>query len=171
MASAVLHVHGFWKRPEQIILSKQHYASRYGIPRAVVNPDQALTPPTRKLDTLHRKVVWSLLTMYPVVFVGFSVEDPAFQLMLQFVREDFELAPNPPVHFALLGSRDEDDRDRDAQRLKPYGVMPVFYPVTTDPNDRPDHSALTALVEELGATVGVATTPALDDLTRRLMER
>ena len=170
-ASAVLHVHGFWRRPEKIILSMRDYASRYGFPRIVVNTDQALTPPTRPLDTLHRKVVWSLLTMYPVVFVGFSVEDPVFRLMLEFVHEDFELAPNPPVHFALLGSRHEDDQDRDAQRLKPYSVMPVFYPVVTELNGQPDHSALNALVEELGASVGVAAAPALDDLTRRLMER
>jgi hypothetical protein len=169
--SAVLHVHGFWRRPEQIILSAGDYASRYGIPQAVAIPDQALVAPTRPLDTLHRKVVWSLLTMYPVVFVGFSVEDPAFQLMLGFVHEDFELAPNPPVHFALLGSRFDEDRNRDAQRLRPYSVMPVFYPVVTDANGQPDHSALTALIEELGASVGVSAAPALDDLTRRLMER
>ena len=170
-ASAVLHVHGFWRRPEQIILSTNDYARRYGVPQGVVNPDQALTPPPRMLDTLHRKVIWSLLTMYPVVFVGFSVEDPAFQLMLECVREDFELAPNPPVHFALLGSLHEEDRDGDAQRLKRYSVMPVFYPVATDLNGRPDHSALNALVEELGESVGLAAAPALDDLTRRLMER
>src|SRR5207249_3123148 len=97
--------------------------------------------------------------------------DPAFQLMLGFVHEDFELAPNPPVHFALLGSCHEEDRDGDAQRLRPYSVMPVFYPVVTDANGQPDHSALTALIEELGASVGVAAPPALGDLTRRLMER
>ena len=169
--SHVLHVHGFWKSPAELILSTQDYASRYGIPRRLVDPDQALTPPTRGLDTLHRKVVWSLLTMYPIVFVGFSVQDPAFQLMLEFVHEDFELAPNPPVHFALLGSRQDTDRERDAQRLSRYSVMPVFYPVVTGPNGQPDHSGLTALVEELGVNVGTAATPALDDLTRRLMER
>jgi hypothetical protein len=91
--------------------------------------------------------------------------------MLGFVHEDFELAPNPPIHFALLGSGNEDDRERDAQRLRPYSVMPVFYPVLTAADGRRDHSALTALIEELGASVGVAAPPALGDLTRRLMER
>ena len=170
---AVLHVHGVWRRPDQIVLSTRDYACRYGIPLpgTVADPDQPLTPPTRPLDTLHRKVVWSLLTMYPIVFVGFSVEDPAFRLILGFVREDFELAPNPPVHFALLGSRHEDDRDRDAHRLRAYGVMPVFYPIPTEANRQSDHAALNALVQELGASLGVAAAPALDNLTRRLMER
>jgi len=116
-------------------------------------------------------MVWSLLTMYPVVFVGFSVEDRAFQLMLDFVHEDFKLAPNPPAHFAILGAQTDEDRERDATRLRRFGVMPVFYTIAADFNGRPDHSALEALVEELGASVGVPAAPALDNLTRRLMER
>jgi hypothetical protein len=169
--SAVLHVHGFWRKPDQIILSTGDYASRYGISGPVAAEGQAFAVPTRPLDTLHRKVVWSLLTMYPVVFIGFSVEDRAFQLMLEFVHEDFKLAPIPPAHFAILGARDDEDRERDATRLRRFGVMPVFYPVATDLNGRPDHSALDALVEEVGASVGVSAAPGLDNITRRLMER
>ncbi len=169
--SAVLHVHGFWKKPEKLVLSAGDYVTRYGISRTAANTGEAIAPPTRPLGTLHRKVVWSLLTMYPVVFVGFGLEDPAFLLMLGFVHEDFELAANPPAHFALLGSLNEDERERDARRLRPFSVMPVFYTVVVDTNGQPDHSALTALIEELGASVGVAAAPALGDLTRRLMER
>ena len=123
--SAVLHVPGFWRRSDQIILSTGDYASRYGISEPVAAEGEALAVPTRPLDTFHRKVVWSLLTMYPVVFVGFSVEDRAFQLMLDFVHEDFKLAPNPPAHFAILGAQTDEDRERDATRLRRFGVMPV----------------------------------------------
>lgn len=170
--SAVLHVHGFWKTPAKIILSSRDYADRYGILGPVAAAGEPLAAPARPLDTLHRKVIWSLLTMYPIVFIGFSVEDPAFQLMLKFVHEDFKLAPHPPAHFALLGARTDDDREQHYQRLKRFGVMPVFYPVLTSPDGSPDHSALDALVEELGARVGgPPAAPALNSLTRRLMER
>ena len=170
--SSVLHAHGFWNRPDQLVLTREDYEYRYGLRREPAEEPPAIAGVARPLFNIHRKMIWSLLTMYPVVFVGFSVDDPAFQLLLEFVHEDFELAPYPPAHFALLGATDEDERDQIAQRLRPYSVMPVFYQVVTDPAGRPDHSALSTLIEELAAAVGVvAATPPLGTLTERLMER
>lgn len=169
--SSVLHVHGFWNRPDQLVLTREDYETRYGLRAQPVEAPEAVAAPLRPLFNLHRKVVWSLLTMYPVVFVGFSVEDPAFELLLEFVHEDFELAPHPPAHFALLGSRDEDERDPIARRLRPYSVMPVFYPVIIDAAGNPDHTGLTGLIEEIAAAVGAVAAPPLGTLTQRLMER
>jgi hypothetical protein len=133
---SVLHLHGYWEHPDGLILTSENYAERYGLvaaadPAAAGDP---LAAPGRPLDTFHRKVVWSLLTTRPVMFVGFSVEDPAFQLMLSFVHEDFDLAPNPAAHFAVLPSdpADAGHRDRDADRLAGFGVRPVFYDITVD---------------------------------------
>jgi len=170
--SAVLHVHGFWKNPHQMILSSEDYDKSYGLVEAGGPTTGPLALPKRSLHTLHRKVVWSLLTMHPAVFVGFSMEDPAFVKMLEFIREDFELAPDPPKHFALLGSRTEEEREQDMRRLWKFGVMPVFYDVITDPSGSGDHTALTNLIEELGANMNVVpTTPSVDSITRRLLER
>lgn len=132
--------------------------------------------PQRQLDTLHRKVVWSLLTMRPVVFVGFSLRDPAFDLILRFVMNDFDLPPRPPVHFALLPSPIEDQQakrqEHDAEYLTHFGVMPIFYPVTTDADGRDQHGELVVLVEELSTVIGTPSgTPPLAKISRRLLER
>jgi hypothetical protein len=98
-----------------------------------------------------------LLTMRPVVFVGFSVEDPAFRLMLGFVHEDFELSPQPPAHIAILPSPGEEEEQCSARLLGRFGVLPVFYPVLRDGAGNEDHGGLSTLVEELGAEIGIAS--------------
>ena len=102
---AVLHIHGYWENPEHIVLTSEDYDRRYRVPAPTAPPPTPeISIPDRQLVTLHQKVVWSLLTMRPVVFVGFSLEDPAFDLMLKFVMKDFDLPRRPSRHFALLPS-------------------------------------------------------------------
>ena len=104
---SVLHLHGYWEHPERIILTKGDYERHYGFLKAS-SPEK----PNKILDTLHRKVVWSLLVMRPVVFVGFSLKDPAFELMLSIVKEDFNMPDNQPLHFALLPSMDGNNQQQ-----------------------------------------------------------
>ena len=165
---SVLHIHGYWENTNELVLTGEDYRTCYDFNLVVQDPDPLANP--RPLHTFHRKVVWSLLTTRPVVFIGFSLEDPAFQRMLQFVREDFELPPNPPAHFAVLGAQTEEDRDRNAAWLQRFGVLPIFYTVNTDATGHLDHSQLPDLVEEFGARLGVATAaPAVADITRRML--
>jgi hypothetical protein len=107
------------------------------------------------------------------MFVGFSVEDPAFQLMLSFVHEDFDLAPNPAAHFAVLPSdpADPGQRDRDADRLAGFGVRPVFYDMTVDGAGAQSHHRLPELVEELATSAASPTTPGIGGLSRRMLAR
>jgi hypothetical protein len=107
------------------------------------------------------------------MFVGFSVEDPAFQLMLSFVHDDFDLAPNPAAHFAVLPSDPEDgeQRDRDAARLAGFGVHPVFYDITVDDAGNRSHGRLVELIEELAGSIGTPTTPGISGLSRRMLAR
>ena len=125
---------------------------------------------TRYLDTLHRKVVWSLLTMYPTVFVGFGLEDPAFTFMLDLVKEDFDLPDNLPLHFAILGSKDGKDQqvyqNQKAQFLRTKGVLPVFYPTIENSDGRENHEALHALIEELATDLGISDIPSPDDISQ-----
>ena len=110
--------------------------------------------------------------MRPVVFVGFSVEDPAFRLMLDFVHDDFELPPHPPAHIAVLPSLDAEQEERSAKVLRRFGVLPLFYRVVTDAAGNEDHAALPALIEELGIELGIAAaSPAVEGISRKLLER
>ena len=174
---AVLHIHGYWEHPEHIVLTAEDYESLYRLQAPTASPRTLeISAPDSHLDTLHRKVVWSLLTMRPVVFVGFSLEDPGFDLMLEFVMKDFELPRRPSPHFALLPSRVHDSQaeqqERDAKRLGRFGVLPIFYSVTIDANGHVRHDALPQLIEALGVEVGTPTgTPPLATISRRLMER
>jgi hypothetical protein len=171
--SSVLHIHGYWENADELILTQDDYSKRYGL--QVSQPTETgVGGRARDLDTLHRKVVWALLAMRPVVFVGFSLEDPAFKLMLSFVHEDFDLPPDPPAHIALLPSRGNLDGqdERDAKALGRRGVLPVFYEVSRDTTGKDDHSALQTLVEELGLELGiVGSQPDLPSITRRMLER
>ena len=174
---AVLHIHGYWEHPKQILLTSEDYDSRYQVLTPMVfPPTPELSPPDRHLDTLHQKVVWSLLTMRPVVFVGFSLADPAFKLMLDFVIKDFNLSRRPSRHFALLPSLvnygQAEQQESYAAYLSDFGVLPIFYPVTTDANGHDQHNELPVLVEALSAEVGApGGTPTLATISRRLMER
>jgi hypothetical protein len=107
------------------------------------------------------------------MFVGFSVEDPAFQLMLSFVHDDFDLAPKPAAHFAVLPSDPEDgeQRDRDAARLAGFGVHPVFYDITVDDAGNRSHGRLVELIEDLAGSIGTPTTPGISGLSRRMLAR
>ena len=174
---AVQHIHGYWQHPEKIVLTSEHYGRLYGVPGPTASPSTPeLSIPDRPLDTLHRKVVWSLLAMRPVVFVGFGLRDPAFNLILRFVMMDFDLPLQPACHFALFPShvndQQEERQELDARRLKRFGVIPVFYPVTTNVHGHDQHAELPTLVEELSTDIGSPSgTPTLAEISRRLLER
>ena len=87
----VLHLHGIYDKPKKLILNKTDYLKAYG------KKDKSII-----LDTLHRKVIWALLAMHSLVFVGFSMTDPFFLSMLEIVQKDFAL-DDDPVHFAIMG--------------------------------------------------------------------
>ena len=174
---AVLHIHGYWDNPKHIALTSEDYDRLYRVPTPTASPPAPeISTPDRDLDTLHRKVVWSLLTMRPVVFVGFRLEDPGFDLMLKFVMKDFDLPRRPSRHFALLPSCAHDSQaerqEHQAAYLSRFGVLPIFYSVTIDANGRDRHDALPLLVETLSSKVGIpAGTPPLATISRRLLER
>jgi len=166
----VLHLHGLWDNASNLVLSARDYASRYGIqPPRGVGP---LAEPSPALDTLHRKVLWALLTMRSVVFIGFSLDDPAFRFILTLIKDDFELAPSPAPHVAILGAVDAGQQDRDAARLRPLGVLPVFYEVIRRDDGSANHDALPTLIQELGTALGVGRAPdRLPDIAQRMLNR
>lgn len=164
----VLHLHGCYNNPEGIILTRRDYLRAYG----ELGTNEANEPSGRILDTIHRKVIWALLSVYSIVFVGFGMNDEFFMRILDIVQKDFELYPDV-VHYAVMPYTSADDIER-ALFLKRKGVLPVFYHVLEckSPSENPDHSGLERLVFELADSLGVSVGfPSIVDLTKKMLER
>ena len=128
----IAHLHGIYRYRESIILSVDDYIKNYGLRVERKREDKW---------TLHRKLLWAVLATRRVVFVGFSMEDPYFNKMLEIVIADL-WGWNKSIHFAVMGiSTDniedaKDSKDK-AERLKGrYGVDTVFYEVFKDSHQR-----------------------------------
>lgn len=165
---SVLHLHGWFHNPEHLVMTSDDYATRYG-PYYTESPEgvQARV----ELDTVHRKVIWALLVSYPVLFVGFSLRDPALRHLLDVVNKDFQRGRELD-HFALMGAVDDVQERRIAAELAHYGVTPIFYPVTLLSGGLQDHSrmddVLTALCE---ATTERTTRGRGEAFTDRMLGR
>jgi hypothetical protein len=173
----VLHLHGFHNSPRKLILGARDYAAAYGHDQST--PDVALR-------TLPRKIIWTLLATRPLLFVGFSMRDPFFNMTMDLVRKDFTLT-NEPAYFSIIpfdvdlsataGLVDptiahEEEKERIRSTL-PRGLVPIFYHAPTDPaTGRQDHSQLRALIDDLGARARTAprTESVVDRLARRALE-
>ncbi len=126
----IAHLHGIYRYQESIILSADDYIKKYGLRVEQTSEDKG----NEDRWTLHRKLLWAVLATRRVVFVGFSMEDPYFNKMLEIVSADL-WGWNKSIHFAIMGISAEDREDiqdsKDkADRLKSkYGIDTVFYEV------------------------------------------
>ena len=115
----ILHLHGFYRNPEGIILSSKDYLKAYDTTVADDNPENNKDNSTKEVWTLHRKLLWSILATRRVVFVGFSMDDPYFDEMLETVSADLWVR-NKSIHIAIMGISSgniKDSKDK-AHRLK-----------------------------------------------------
>jgi hypothetical protein len=161
---SVLHLHGYYKNSENIILTENDYLRQYG------NLDEEGKQTQVPLDKLHRKVIWALLAMYPVVFIGFRMTDPFFMSLLKVVRDDLKL-DGDKLHFAILPNT---DIERAPLLSRGYCVQPIFYPVPekTSPEQRTDHGGLKRLIFELADKVGVPIgSSSVASITKKMLER
>ncbi len=170
----VLHLHGYYRNPQRLILTEEDYLGKYGrLP--VFDKDGRTLNVT--LDSLHRKVLWALCISHPLVFVGFSLEDEFFVHILQVLRQDLHLGEDLQ-HFAIMsyttdGQREQiDHREQIAGTLRLLNTRPIFYyvpPVVA--GQAPDHSGLTRLIYELAGEVGVSVIPeSIASINKRMLE-
>ena len=121
----IAHLHGLYRYRESIILSSEDYVEKYGLRVKQTGEDQG----NEDRWTFHRKLLWAILATRRVVFVGFSMEDPYFNKMLEIVGNDLWVW-NKSIHFAIMSitSSDVEDSQAKAERLNSeYGVSTVFY--------------------------------------------
>lgn len=133
----IAHLHGLHRYRESIILSSEDYVEKYGLRVKKNGEDQG----NEDRWTFHRKLLWAVLATRRVVFVGFSMEDPYFEKMLEIVSTDL-WGWDKSIHFTIMGISAEDKEDiqgsKDkADRLKSkYGIDTVFYEVVKKSHKR-----------------------------------
>lgn len=169
----LLHLHGFYRHPRDLILTKSDYDSRYK--REV--KDGAGVVVGEALDTKHHQVIFSLSAMHPLLFVGFSMEDPAFMKILEIVKVTFNRGYEP-IHFVLMPFKkvadatqkeEKAEQEKEIRKLEPYGVKPIFFDV---PDGSHDYTGLKTLINEFANAVGVPTAPnTMEEITKDLLRR
>ena len=130
----IAHLHGLHRYRESIILSSEDYVKKYGLRVRKNGEDQE----NEDRWTFHRKLLWAVLATRRVVFVGFSMEDPYFNKMLEIVSTDL-WGWNKSIHFAIMGTSAGDIKDsRDkADRFKSkYGIETIFYEILEKSHER-----------------------------------
>lgn len=137
----ILWLHGYWQRPQGIVLNSGEYSAAYK-------------------QGLYRRLFDALWIERRLVFVGFGFQDPQFTFMVREYLRDLEGARPLPRHIALLGLPAEEDgsppddgavREWRENLEADYYVRPLFYPVRGA-----DHSALHVLLDDVAAASGRA---------------
>jgi hypothetical protein len=137
----ILWLHGYWQRPQGIVLNGAEYFTAYK-------------------PGLYRRLFDALWGQRHLVFVGFGFNDPQFTFMVGEYLRDLENVNALPRHVAILGLPVEEDGTLpDSEAIREwrdnleadYHVRPLFYPVCNG-----DHSALHVLLDAVAAVCGHA---------------
>lgn len=151
----VAHLHGRFDSPKSIVLTESDYRRCYGLGLRSAADEAGRQAPDW---TLHCKFLWTLLATRAAVFIGFSMDDPYLERMLQTVVKDLWRWDDPP-HFAVMALSADRKPAKDKARLlrSDYGVAVVFYD-----NSDSRHSGLDSLVQEIFDACRVSTRPPLE---------
>ena len=149
----IAHLHGIYDIPDSIVLSIKDYEKAYGL-QLTVNQMQ------RDSEwTLHRKLLWAMLATRRVIFVGFSMNDPYLNKMLEIVSTDL-WQWGRSSHFAIMSisPKNSDNRKIEAATLKDdYGVETLFYE-----NLDGSHLSLDHIIAEIAQKCNVEVQPAIE---------
>ena len=140
----IAHLHGIHDTAASIVLGGKEYSSKYGF-ELDDNKDSLFDQlqvgqlsKERLKDLLikygyewplRRKLLWSLLATRRIVFIGFSMSDPYFIKMLDFVRDDLSTY-NAETHFLILRitpSSLKRSTEQAARLKREYGIQTVFF--------------------------------------------
>jgi tetratricopeptide (TPR) repeat protein len=129
----ILWIHGYWQRPNSIVLNANEYAQTYR-------------------PGLYRRAFEGIWMQNHLVFIGFGFADPQFTFMVREMMRDIVGAHAIPRHIAILNLPLEKRQLPSLDAIREwrenletdYHVRALFYPV-----DGSDHSALQVLLENL----------------------
>ncbi|KQL33554.1 hypothetical protein AN960_21010 [Bacillus sp. FJAT-25509] len=118
--------HGDLDDTESIILSLKHYKSLYD----------------EKKYTLY--TMEKILATRPVVFMGYSLEDPDFIRIIEIIHNNFKGFPSS--HYAILPDVSKEKQD---YYFREFGIRIISYETTTLSNGQKNHSKLLEFIEQL----------------------
>lgn len=160
---SVVYLHGHESDPASIVLKESDYSRTY-------------------LREENRRRLIALFMTQPIVFIGFSMNDPDLGQIMREVL--FSLPRRPaqspsgqpsgrspsPRHFALFGYRTAPERDLIRRRMEgKFGLEVVFYRIVSTPDGKAyRHDNLLSLLEAIGraASPNPATSTDATDSTR-----
>ena len=134
----IAHIHGYYDRPKEIILTKQDYERCY-FNRTSENKSEQGT-------TIHFLVLWALIATRRIVFFGFGMKDPYLLQLLKDVRKRLWRWDKPThINIASICDKSASEVKSQAGFLKEkYGVDTYFYE-----NEDATHKQLEVLIGEL----------------------
>ncbi len=155
MIRRIAHLHGTFNPADSIILSIEDYKDAYGL-----NPtDEA--DQEKNESKLRFRLLWAVLATRRVVFIGFSMDDPYLNKILETVSEDL-WTWNKSTHFAIMSisSKDAEISKNKSETLNnEYGVSTVFY----EDSDNL-HRGLDQIVDEIHEACTVKSQPTADQV-------
>ena len=147
----ILWLHGFWQRPNSIVLNAGEYAQAYK-------------------QGLYRRTFERLWLQDRLVFLGFGFNDPSFTFMVSEMLRDISHTHAAPRHIAILSVDCEPGTQPDSVEIRErrdgleadYHVRPIFYPAYGR-----DHTALQHLLGILAEPFVVPTPSVVLPLASR----
>jgi len=110
-----VYLHGRYNDPSNMVLSDHDYSKRY-----LVNNETS----TRLIG---------LLATQQIMFVGFSLTDPAFTYLLRLIKA--AMGSGLPRHYAIVALPSKETAEESVERMRLtslFGVEPVFYSAIED---------------------------------------
>ncbi|KAA2217412.1 SIR2 family protein [Maribacter flavus] len=117
----IAHLHGRFREEPSLVLCLNDYLEKYGS-----------TDPSSQNWPLHKRIIWALMATRRILYLGFSMNDPFFQMMHQIVSDDLGHF-HADAHFMVsrFTSKDENEAIKQlkfAERIQAnYGIQTVFF--------------------------------------------
>ena len=119
----IVHLHGIFKQIDTIVLCQEDYIKKY-----------SSDDPNSDSWTLHKRIIWALMATRRLVYIGFSLNDPFFEMMHSIVSKEIG-SFNSETHYMISRfSIDDPELDQTpiqktfAEKIKYYyGIQTVFF--------------------------------------------
>ena len=154
MIRRIAHLHGTFNPADSIILSIEDYKDAYGL-----NPTDEEDQEKNEAK-LRFRLLWAVLATRRVVFIGFSMDDPYLNKILETVSEDL-WTWNKSTHFAIMSisSKDAENSKNKSEKINDeYGVSTVFY----EDSDN-SHQGLDKIVDDIEEACQIENQPTTDE--------
>ncbi len=119
----IVHLHGIFKQIDTIVLCQEDYIKKY-----------SSDDPNSDSWTLHKRIIWALMATRRLVYIGFSLNDPFFEMMHSIVSKEIG-SFNSETHYMISRFSVDDPKLEQTPNQKSfadkikynYGIQTVFF--------------------------------------------